>query len=400
MKVLSSLFSHLFCIFFLCFSWAFMDYWNGNMTGEDVIASTWMNRASVALVVYCLFICIMNIGMHYKGIHLVCLLWVIIMPIIMWVTKSSIFAYSFTILWPLLFEMGYMFCYECEERNDVFRKLMMVIALYGLFLFLRSRFDITQQSNTIYFVLLTLPWLLFERENRTRLIYLIIISLLALISLKRSAILSMAVIWLFYVLEMVRKPERKMGVVFFLIVFYIGASWVFESINENIGGVLEERVNREETDQGRNRLAIWGVTSDMIVSSPMPEIITGHGHYAVRKDSPLEISAHNDLLEVIYDYGIVIFILYICLWVHVIRRSYYLYKVRSSLFLPYASALSIFVVMSMVSHLILYASYFMFLVLFWGMAECLIDNVEFEDKEECDVGEIELNEIDTSCSCT
>lgn len=134
-------------------------------------------------------------------------------------------------------------------------------------------------------------------------------------------------------------------------------------------GELSERVNREETDEGRNRLAIYTVTWAMIENSSVDKLFFGHGHYGVRKDSFLEISAHNDFLEVIYDYGLVILVLYLGLWVYVIKRCVRLFRDESPLFLPYAVSLSIFIVMSIVSHLILYASYFLFLVLFWGCIE-------------------------------
>ena len=111
----------------------------------------------------------------------------------------------------------------------------------------------------------------------------------------------------------------------------------------------------------------------MIQSSSPTRLVIGHGHFGVRQDSWLEISAHNDFLEVIYDYGLVIFIFYLCLWGYVIRRAYYLYKTKSEMFLPYAASFSIFLVMSMVSHLILYTTYFNYLVMFWGMTEAMIE---------------------------
>ena len=93
----------------------------------------------------------------------------------------------------------------------------------------------------------------------------------------------------------------------------------------------------------------------------------------VRRDSPLELSAHNDFLEVLYDYGLIIFILYLALWYYVIKRLVYHIRINSIYSLPYFCSFAIFLLLSMVSHLILYASYFNYLVMFWGCMEGLKD---------------------------
>lgn len=136
---------------------------------------------------------------------------------------------------------------------------------------------------------------------------------------------------------------------------------------------MTERVTREESDNS-GRKAIWATTSLMIVTSPAEKFIVGHGFNGVRENSFLEISAHNDFLEIIYDYGLIIFALYICLWIHVVRRCYFLYRNKSSLFLPYAVSLSILFVLSMVSQLLPYATYFNYLVMFWGMTEAVTES--------------------------
>lgn len=384
MKSLPQSLFRFFCFSFFAYSVAFMDYWNANIASDENLSSKWMMRTAALLVGFSLFIWLFIPRFRYKGIHLICLLWLFLMPLFSWINGVNIPGYIYPLLWPLIYEMTYMFCRQQERRTLQLGKLYVAIALVGLYLFFLTRIDIYQgrspQTNTIYFVLLTLPWLLYNRKSQTQLTLMIVFSLFVFLSLKRSAMLSLAVMWFFYTLNVLRSRRGKILSFFLLVAVFGGISLLFNFIDEQYGGLLDERVNREETDQGRNRLAIWEVTRAMISATPPAQMLVGHGHFAVRRDSPLGISAHNDFLEVIYDYGLIIFVLYLGLWAHVIRRSIYLYRVHSPLFLPYSTSLSIFIVMSMVSHLILYTSYILFLVMFWAAAETLIEKEQSEQK--------------------
>ena len=359
-----------------------MDYWYSNLTDDESLSSRWMIRTAALLVGFSLFIWPFIPRFRYKGIHLICLFWLILMPLNSWINDVSIPGYIYPLLWPLIYEMTYMFCRQQEHRILQLGKLYVAILLAGMYFFVLTRIDIYQgrfpQTNTIYFVLLTLPWLLYNRKRQTQLTLMLVFSLFVFMSLKRSAMLSLAFIWFFYTLNVLRSRRGKIFSFVLLVAVFGGISMIFNFIDEQYGGLLDERINREETDEGRNRLAIWEVTGSMISATPPIQMLVGHGHYGVRKDSPLGISAHNDFLEVIYDYGLIIFVLYLGLWAHVIRRSIYLYQTRSPLFLPYSTSLGIFIVMSMVSHLILYTSYILFLVMFWAAAETLIEKEQSE----------------------
>ena len=372
MKTFPSIFFYIFCILFLTFIWAFTDYWNGNINDYLVISANRMDKSTFVFAIYGLFLLLfwtINTQAKFQGIHLVCILWILIMPIIMHFNKERLYNYAYTILWPVIFEVTYLLYGHFEGRVKALRYVFIIIAVYGVYLFFQTRNMIAMQTNTIYFSLLTLPWLLYGQDKRVKNILMVVFTLLAMLSLKRSAMLSMAFSWFFYTMEMIKNRKNLFYSFIIIGVISIGVMQLYNRINYQLEGVLSERVNREEVDEGRNRLAIWNLTMAMIQSSPTDKLIKGHGHYGVKKNSMLEISAHNDFLEVLYDYGIIIFVLYLCLWGHVLRRCYYLYKMRSSLFLPYSVSLSIFMIMSMVSHLILYASYFIYLVMFWAMVE-------------------------------
>ena len=369
MKVLPKYFLHIFSIVFLFFSLTMINYWSDSMMHEKELSTSWWDRTSLLLVGFGFFMWFANGHRRYRGIHLICLLWVIFMPVILWLNHGGFYQYVKTLIWPVLFELSYMLVYQKENRGNQIRALFIPIFLYGLFFFIQSRADIVRQTNTIYFSFLTLPWLLYNRNKKTQLIILIIFTLMCFLSLKRSVILAIAFIWAFQAMQLVKGRRNVIYTLIVIFVAFFSLNYFYDRVNEQTGGLLEERLNREETETGRNRLAIWEVTREMIASSSLIDLIIGHGHYAVYRDSPLQISAHNDLLEVIYDYGLIIFVLYLGLWWYVIKRCIHLYRIRSDVFLPYATSMSIFISMSMVGHLILYTSYFNFLVVFWGCME-------------------------------
>lgn len=366
---------NIFAVLLLFFIVTFTNVWNNEMNNmqSDISDQRWLIYSTYLLSAYSAYIWLSTGTSNLKGFHVLCLLWCIIMPFVILYNHGNLYVMLQTILWPLLFEASYLMVKKNRDILNNFWKFFFFVAIYGGVFFLQSRIDMFMhdltQSNTIYFAFLTLPWLLLVKDRTTGLFFLILFTTLAVWSLKRSVMLSVLLIWASYVLSLLRDRKRVFFKFSVVVVLIIGGIYGYSYGDELLGGELSERVNQEETDEGRNRLAIWTVTWSMIENSSADALVFGHGHYGVYKDSILEISAHNDFLEVIYDYGLVIFVLYIGLLGYVFKRCIKLYRDNSELFLPYAVSLSIFLVMSLVSHLILYTSYFNYLVLFWGSLE-------------------------------
>ena len=366
---------NIFAVLLLFFIVAFTNIWNNSMNEmeNDISDQRWLIYSIYLLSVYSAYIWLSTGTSKLRGIHVLCMLWCVIMPFVILYSNGNLVVMLQAILWPLLFEASYLLIKKNRDNLNNFRKFFFLVAIYGGFFFFQSRIDMFMhdltQSNTIYFVFLTLPWLLLVKRKTTRLFFLILFTVLAVWSLKRSVMLAVLLIWASYVLSLLRDRKRVFLKISVVVVLIVGGIYGYSYGDELLKGELTERVNREETDEGRNRLAIWTFTWSMIENSSTDALVLGHGHFGVRRDSLLEISAHNDFLEVIYDYGLVIFVLYIGLWGYVFKRCIKLYRDDSELFLPYAVSLSIFLAMSMVSHLILYTSYFNYLVLFWGSIE-------------------------------
>ena len=380
MKGLNTNFYRLFLALFVFFVLVSIPIWNIMITkGEHVETSEmrWFIYSTYLLVLFGIFVLLSHFELKGSFIHLICLLWCLLTPIVLFLNHAELPHYVLVLLWPVVFEMSYLSILAFPRRLNSIYNSYWVIFLWGVFLFLTSKAIgyAMISPNSVYAPLLTMPILMIKNTSKFRLVMLIVFSLLALFSMKRSSMLIIAAVWVAYGFLLFKMKNKVVAIIAVGALIVCGV-YLFVRMNVAMEGKIIERIEREETDDGKNRLAIWQVTWAMIQQSSVTEKLIGHGHYGVRNDSILEVSAHNDILEVIYDYGLIVFVLYLGLWFYLLKRWWYLRKVQSNFLLPYTISLSIFVVMSLVSHLILYTSYFNFLVMFWGCSEAMIMNRE------------------------
>lgn len=386
----------IFIFLFLFFVLVSAPVWNIMVTkGEDVELDEkrWLIYSTYILVLYGYIILFFKNKSQFifksegvykvKGIlkfkigfiHWICLLWCLVMPVIIFLNKGALVHYFQLLLWPVIFEISYMAVLSSPKRIKTIYKNYWVIFIWGVLLFLTSSgvgYGIVS-PNTVFTPLLTMPILMIKESQRYRFFMLILFTILVLISMKRSCMLIIAAAWISYGLPFL-KIRNKLVAFASVGLLIIGGLFLFSRLNSAMDGQIMDRILQEETDTGKNRLAIWEVTWTMIQESSIKGKLLGHGHFGVRKNSILEISAHNDIMEVIYDYGLIVFVLYVGLWVYVFKRWWGLMREGSPFFFPYSISLAIFIFMSLVSHLILYTSYFNFLVMFWGCMEGLKEN--------------------------
>ena len=300
-----------------------------------------------------------------------CLLWICFMPLLSMVNSTHTSSIGELLLWPVLFMTSFHFVSKNNNRINTIRLLFFIIFVLSASLFINNRFiSLESQTNVIYFSIFLFPWVLLTNKKWMRNTFLVLMTFFALLSMKRSLLIAIALVWVVWVFRTMRSARlwRRLLVLLFAAGVLVVLYRYIDSVSE---GFLYERITREETDEGNNRLAIYGSVIEMIIHSDAYSLLFGHGHNAVY--GALGISAHNDFLECIYDYGLIILSLYVSLWVFVIRRCVKLYKENSVLFLPYLSSVSLFACQSLFEHLLLYTSWFNYLVIFWGCTEALLE---------------------------
>lgn len=275
------------------------------------------------------------------------------------------------ITWPILFLIVSGFTSENKKYVAYLRTVFLICVIIGTVYFLSHIMsnDFSRQTNVVYFPVLAIPVLMLNKNRTYAFSMLTIATVFAIIGMKRSMLLSMALVWLlllsFYVIKQKKFLNGILISMFISLIAYNGINYI-DSVS---GGYYTERFNMD--DQSNGREDIYDITWLMIIQSSPDDLWLGHGYNATARDSILDRAAHNDFLETLYDYGIVGVTFLVLFWFYIIAKWIWLYRHDSPNIISYTMSLCILLVMSMVSVLILYNSYYNFLIIYFAIVEAL-----------------------------
>jgi O-antigen ligase len=185
---------------------------------------------------------------------------------------------------------------------------------------------------------------------------------------------------------------------------------IFGSILANIALTetnfyIIEKINNSQIDEGSGRLDIYQETWQQNLNKPLINQMFGSGHNAVAlgysQASIMEIksrSAHNDFLEILFDYGITgiaIYLYFIVSLIKVLKKSK---QYNKKLYVILISSLLVFFLLSMYSHLNLYPENYIFIVAVWGYYCAQLDSKTSKRKLSFIVDENEIENIPSSRS--
>lgn len=291
---------------------------------------------------------------------------------------SILFDLRQVLMWGTTFFMGFFIARDNPEYMLRFRKLIIVflpvliIMFYYISQFRTLSIDVDgviASNNTIYFLLVLLPLLLIAGSKNAKTFFLIVIGICVMYSMKRTAFIALVLCALLYVYYFfLRNNKHILKKTFVVLTGVIFLCVLYSQLSDSY---LVSRFESIQEDKGSNRLDIYAVVWDKITISSNSEILLGHGYNSVMRNnaSGEGKSAHNDFLEILYDYGILGFILYVAIIISVIRLTLRVKRDNrnSSLFVPMAMSVFILLVVSMFSHLAIYPMYYIYLTCFWGM---------------------------------
>lgn len=251
--------------------------------------------------------------------------------------------------------------------------LIALVYIYILFLSfqLGDNINTPLSMNSVYYILLALPLILMIKNNLIKILSILIIFSATIISLKRTALIALVVSLLFYYIINLYTTgttmKKRLYTVLILLISLISLLYSYSYIIEYFNLDWSARLNSLANDGGSGRENIYRNVIDAQLNSNFFEWLMGHGYNAVYVDLKMGLTAHNDFLEIMYNYGILTFISYISLILYLIIYNIKMIKVKSSVAAPFSVSLILFLVMSLTSHLIIYPTYFILLVAFWGI---------------------------------
>lgn len=256
-----------------------------------------------------------------------------------------------------------------------FLALLLVCTAFFLLVFRHQNASLTTQAaslNDIYYLLLLLPWVALIPGRTVKWILFVLVAIAVMWSMKRTAIIALGIGFLAHHFAEQNNANRQLRWRATLgFTFAIACAFgIFLYVDNQADGFLAQRIESITTDRGSSRLDIYQEVFRLLGESSIPDWGLGHGHDTVRMFNRMQaseyLSAHNDWLEVLFDYGIPGFALYCAFHWLLLRFTFTLLKRHS----PYAPAMTLsyalFFVVSLTSHLVLYPSYYAYLTALWG----------------------------------
>lgn len=230
--------------------------------------------------------------------------------------------------WPMMLSVYYDYSKE-NQLPEVFKKITLIgMLLVCLFTIPALRLRISGAGSaavfSTYYCMTFLPMIFMFYKNRVAVIFSGVVSVLMLLTFKRSAfIIVLAGLFFYYVVlisgqEDSRKKIRGAALfVVGILIFVVIGQYLIEKLNLNI----LERLATIMDDGGSGRDRIWAQVIDYFRDSTLIEKWFGHGFHSVFYEiRPLGIAryAHNSFLETLYDYGYVGLILVICVVLRIV----------------------------------------------------------------------------------
>lgn len=288
--------------------------------------------------------------------------------------------YGFLILPLFLYAFIFVYTIKTENTNVILYSFYSVGLLLAAYFFMNYNnnvfYDIEQQTNTSYAVLYFLPMMLCAPKKWLRYAAIVLTIFTVMFSLKRGGFVAilMAAAAFFYISE-VKLGGRRLriwGWLLFVVIGIVGY-WAVTRINDiMLDNLMFNRMSYIEETEGSGRGKIWRNVIEMIGSQGAGGLLVGHGWRATADNTISHLTAHNDFLEILYDFGIVAFVLYLLMISEMIRLTRFLIKNKSEYAPAMGAMLVIFFVNSMVSHIMIYCQYLLIFSLSWGFFSAAI----------------------------
>lgn len=257
---------------------------------------------------------------------------------------------------------------DFEKRWPIFL-LMFVLTLYqNLFvgeMFLSNLEDNNQRMAGVYVSLFFLPIILLFKKRIIHYFSYTILILLLLFSGRRGGLvgigISLAIYLLYYMKSKGHAILKFVPVAILLLILYFTFSDYFvESYT------VQRFIDNDEYDVTSGRSDIYLEVINLFFNSNVLNMIFGHGMGAVAFYTKEHLTAHNDFLEILFDFGIIGFFLYIRFILSILVTLRKLYLRKSFLFYSFSAWCAIFFTISFVSHIFEYP-YFYILMFFMGI---------------------------------
>jgi O-antigen ligase len=276
---------------------------------------------------------------------------------------------------PLVFFLFYMGTRQNVDRIHTNRLGFLLLLTFVCYMFFKVYYYRKSSPEYLdprliasYYALLLLPWVLLCSGKFTTLAGTSAITVVVLLSMKQTGLLALVLALITYIatLQFCQRGRLKWVRATWWVILPISFFLLFSFLDNQMDGYASDRMSTSYETGGSGRIDIYAEVTQCQIASNAINWFSGHGHGAVCRSIPSLNSAHNDWLEVLFDYGIIGLAIYSALHVVLISRVVRMVLGRSVYGPAMASSYVLFFILSFPSHLIFYPTYFAYLMSFWG----------------------------------
>lgn len=286
--------------------------------------------------------------------------------------------YTSMSLWIFVYMFFYSF-FSITHVDAVMRDRVVffyVILFLVLFLWNYYRVALSGMSHAFiesYFMLTIFPFVVLMRNSAKKMILIFLISLCVLLAAKRTGVVVLSVLlFLYFCYSLHGDFKRKMWLVLGLLVFIPCFGFILNHFFSEEWGYVLNRFSSISDDGGSGRDIVYATLyKNIIGSAGTVDFFLGNGYNSVVWKSGIGFSAHNDFLEVFYDFGLVGFLIYISFVISLLCK---IFNRKLSRELRFSTLLSVavFVLLSFFSHMILSTTSILCLCAFWGYVDAFL----------------------------
>lgn len=232
-------------------------------------------------------------------------------------------------------------------------------------------------SNSIYYIMCTLPCMLMCRNKFVKYMGLLFLIIAVLFSGKGTCIVALLVVGVYMIScfkDNIRENKNHIfaGIGIIILIIFIANMWIKKYMpEETILSIIMSTFD-EANSGGNGRTEIYRRIFIELKESDLVHLFVGHGFGSVSQY--INIGSHNDFLMVLFDYGIIGFLFYIYFWICLIKKVKYIHKWTKNR-TAYVCSLIIFAAVSMFSNVLNSQIQFLILCVFWGImnSDCTIE---------------------------
>ena len=277
-------------------------------------------------------------------------------------------------------------CYSCSDIITQSRFVVNLMVVFDLLMilsfyiwFLNGGRSSIAAVNAVYFITCLFPIVFLDIKRFMKIIILVSSTACALLSGKRTALIVLVIAFaLPYLCKLLMSDgKNKLKNIFSLVALSVLIILLYDYLLDKFNITIFERFQNIAVDGGSGRFDIYHAVIEAFNNSGIINKVLGHGYNGVFNYGVTFTSAHNDFLEVLYDNGFIGLTLYLCFIGGVISTAIKLLKNRMETSFAVLSALMVLICMSITSHLVIYPTYFIYIVIIImiGQSELIERNV-------------------------